>query len=227
LRCVLVFALIVSITSGLLHKPLLLGIFGGIIFSFWLPLKVLKFKTGRRLKRFLRLFPDGIDLIVRGLRSGLPVSESIKLVAQEVEDPVGHTFEMIASTMKLGVPLEKALQEMAIKLDCTEFNFFTTSIVLQRETGGNLAEILGNLSDVLRKRFMMRMKIKAMSSEARASAVIVGSLPFIVFIALLVISPGYTDPLFRDGRGNICLGVAIGMLCTGVWSMNRMARFEI
>src|SRR5690606_10394833 len=133
--------------------------------------------------------------IVRGLRSGLPVSESIVLVSKEVPEPVGSVFGTVSNTMKLGVTMEKALQDMAEELDISEFNFFTTSIVLQRETGGNLAEILNNLSEVLRGRFMMQMKIKAMSSEARASTYIVAALPVFVFCAVSLMSPDYMKPM--------------------------------
>ena len=136
-------------------------------------------------------------------------------------------FAHVANTMKLGVPMEKALQEMAKNLDYTEFNFFVTSIVLQRETGGNLSEILNNLSEVLRKRYLMHMKIKAMTSEARASAMIIGALPFIVGGAVSVLSPDYIVILATDYRGNIALGIAAVLLFLGVGSMQRMAKFEV
>lgn len=218
---------IIFLVSVVFKKPLLLGLFIGIILGVWLPLKWMQRKINKQKKAFLRVFPDAIDLIVRGLRSGLPVSESIVLVSTEVPEPVGGVFMTISNTMKLGVSLEKALQEMARKLDLTEFNFFTTSIVLQRETGGNLSEILNNLSEVLRGRFIMGMKIKAMSSEARASAMIIGSLPFIVISAVMVLSPGYLDPLIDDRRGNIAAFTAVGMMSFGLWLMNRMTKFEI
>ncbi len=198
-----------------------------LVLGVLLPLKMLSMAVDKKNKEFLKLFPDAIDLIVRGLRSGLPVSESLMIVSQEVADPVGSTFTSISNTMKLGVPLEKALQEMAKKMDITEFNFFTTSIILQRETGGNLAEILSNLSEVLRGRFLMRMKIKAMASEAKASAMIIGALPFVVFGLITVVSPGYMDVLYDDPRGNICGAVALGMLTFGLWVMRRMTQFEI
>jgi tight adherence protein B len=212
---------------AVLGKSILLGIFVGIIVGVWLPLKWLDMNIAAQNKAFLLLFPDAIDLIVRGLRSGLPVSESIVLVAQEVQDPIKSVFSNIHNMMKLGVSLEKALQETARKLDMTEFNFFTTSIVLQRETGGNLSEILNNLSEVLRNRFMMRMKIKAMSSEARASSYIIGALPFVVLAAVSVLSPAYMRPLIDDYRGNIAAAIAAGMMFTGMWVMNRMTKFEI
>lgn len=227
LRRVINVLIIIFIFAFVLKKSAWIGLFIGIIVGVWLPIKLLNFSINRQQKAFLRLFPDAIDLIVRGLRSGLPVSESIVLVGHEVPDPVGSTFVNVANTMKLGVTLEKALLETAKKLDMTEFNFFTTSIILQRETGGNLSEILNNLSEVLRGRFIMRMKIKAMSSEARASAYIIGALPFVVILAVTFTSPGYMSPLLNDYRGNICAAVAAFMMSFGMWVMNRMTKFEI
>jgi tight adherence protein B len=226
-RRFLVSAAILFLIVGVLKKSFLLGVPCALILGVWLPLKWMQFGINKQNKAFLRLFPDAIDLIVRGLRSGLPVSESLVLVSQEVSDPLGAVFRNIVNTMKLGVPMEKALQETARKLDMTEFNFFTTSIVLQRETGGNLSEILNNLSEVLRNRFLMRMKIKAMSSEARASAYIIGALPFVVLLAVSATSPGYMAPLWDDPRGNMAAGIAAGMLAFGGFIMYRMTKFEI
>jgi len=226
-RRALMFLVIVFLIAILLKKPLFLAVPLAFIVGAWVPIKILQMGVAKQNREFLKLFPDAIDLIVRGLRSGLPVSESLVLVSQEVSAPVGPVFGRVANTMKLGVPLEKALQETAKKLDLAEFNFFTTSILLQRETGGNLSEILNNLSEVLRARIMMRLKIKAMSSEARASTIIIGALPFVVITAVGVLSPDYMKPLFNDYRGNIWLGVAAGMLGSGLWIMNRMSKFEI
>jgi tight adherence protein B len=227
LRRLLTMVLITLVLWVLLKKSIVISVIAGLVIGVWIPLKLLKRSSTQYSKAFLRLFPDAIDLIVRGLRSGLPVSESLTLVTQEVPDPVGNVFGTIANTMKLGVPLEKALQETAKKLDMTEFNFFTTSIVLQRETGGNLSEVLNNLSEVLRSRFIMRMKIHAMSSEARASSYIIGALPIVVFTLVMIVSPEYMRPLWTDSRGNICAGIAVGMLTFGMWVMRRMSQFEI
>jgi tight adherence protein B len=226
LRRLIVTALIVSVLL-LFKKKFLFALVIGLVCGLWLPLKWLKHQGAKHNKAFLRLFPDAIDLIVRGLRSGLPVSESLGMVTREVPDPVGGVFATVANTMKLGVPLEKALLETAKKLEMTEFNFFTTSIILQRETGGNLSEILNNLSEVLRSRFIMHMKIRAMSSEARASSYIIGALPFVVFMLVMVVSPDYMKPLWQDYRGNVCAGVAAGMMASGLWVMRRMSQFEI
>jgi tight adherence protein B len=203
-----------------------LSLLVGLVIGVWIPLKLLQRRITKQQKSFLRVFPDAIDLIVRGLRSGLPVSESIILVSTEVPAPVGGTFGNISNKMKLGVTLEKALQETAHELGLTEFNFFTTCIVLQRETGGNLSEILNNLSEVLRSRFIMRMKIKALSSEARASSYIIGALPFVVILAVGILTPDYMKPLIEDSRGNVAAMVAAGMMTFGMWTMNRMTNFE-
>lgn len=225
-RVVTVVAVIFVITI-ILHKSIYISLPVAVVFGVWVPFKILKMKINKQAQAFLRGFPEAIDLIVRGLRSGLPVSESVVQVATELPEPIRGVFSNVANTMKLGVPLEKALLEAGKKLDLREFHFFTTSIILQRETGGNLSEILNNLSEVLRSRFMMKMKIHALTSEARASAVIIGSLPFIVSGAVMFLSPKYLLPLIDEDGGNQALAVATGMLTFGIWSMRRMAKFEI
>lgn len=227
LRMGLSFVAIVVVGTVILGKSPLFSLPVALIISVWLPFKILKYKINKQAQEFLKSFPEAIDLIVRGLRSGLPVSESIVQVATELPEPISSVFTNISNTMKLGVPLEKALLETAKRLDLREFYFFTTSIILQRETGGNLSEILNNLSDVLRARFMMKMKIHAITSEARASAVIIGSLPFVVALAIAFLSPKYMLPLIDDPGGNQALAVAVIMLGMGIWMMKRMARFEI
>jgi tight adherence protein B len=206
---------------------LLFAVLGGIIIGVGLPLLY----VGRRIKKrrltFLKLFPEAIELIVRGLRAGLPVGESFIAVSREIPPPVGDTFATIAQQTQLGVPMEKSLSDMAEKLGVTEFNFFVTTIILQRETGGNLGEILSNLADVLRQRQMMKLKIHALSSEARASAYIVGALPFFVFGVLSILSPEYLTPLYTDYRGNMALGIAGAMMLFGGIVMKRMTQMEI
>lgn len=207
------------------------GIIAALIFSLLLshliPNFIVNRKINKRMKKFIMLLPDALDLAVRGLRSGLPVTESINVISEEIEDPVKSIFAEIANSAKMGVPFEEALYKIAKKLDLNEFNFFVISIALQRETGGNLAEILENLSETIRARAMMKLKIKALSSEARMSSYIVGALPFLVSIALVVISPGYLDPLLDTVGGNISLGVACSMFVFGMFVMRKMGDFEI
>ena len=208
-------------------KPFYVCILIGIMFGLGLPHLAVSRKIKKRQLMFLKLFPDAIDLMVRGLRAGLPVAESFITVSKELPPPMGDTFGTIAQQTQLGVPMEKALQDSATKMALTEFNFFVTTIILQRETGGNLSEILNNLSDMLRQRTMMKLKIGALSSEARASAYIIGALPFLVFAILEFVSPDYLRPLFNDVRGNHALIGAGLCLFTGGFIMKRMTQLEI
>ena len=181
----------------------------------------------RRIRRFINMFPESIDLMVRALRAGLPISEAIVNASQEIGDPVGAEFRGIDAGMKLGRDLDSLLWEIAKRIDVSEFRFFIIALSVQRETGGNLAETLNNLSEVLRRRRAMRAKVRAMASEARASTMILGSLPIAVTGMLLVSSPSYIEPLFTDVRGLILVGIAIGMLVTGIGIMVKMGKFEI
>jgi tight adherence protein B len=202
---------------------LLFGLTGGIA----MPQLVLGFLIRRRKMRFLQQFPEALDLVVRGLRSGLPVTESMKTVSTEVPDPVGGEFRRIVESLAIGNSLEQAMWAAATRIDITDFNFFVVSLQLQRDTGGNLAETLENLADVVRRRRQLKLKIKAISAEGRASAYIIGLLPFAMFGVIWMTSPSYLGPLLSDVRGHIMLGVAVVWLLIGVAVMARMVRFEI
>ena len=209
------------------HMPVLFAGLIGVAGGLGLPHLMIARLTDKRLKRFGQLFPEAIDLMVRGIRSGLPITETIASIGQELADPVGPEFRRIADAVKLGQPFEEALWDVASRLDTAEFKFFVISLSVQRETGGNLAETLENLSDVLRKRLQMRMKIKAMSSEAKASAYIIGSLPFIMFGILLLMNPDYILTLFTDPRGMMLVGSGLGTIFIGALVMAKMVKFEI
>ena len=223
----------ITFASSLLAFKLVFGssLIVSILMSIFLALMIPHIMVGRwenkRLKKFLTLLPDALELMVRGLKAGLPVSESINVIRTEIGDPVSGVFAEIAQSVKMGVNFEDALLQTAAKLKINEFNFFVISIALQRETGGNLAEILENLATTIRSRAMMKLKIKAITSEARMSAYIVGALPFFVTLALILTTPGYLAPLFNDIRGNIAFGGACCMFCFGMFTMFKMARFEI
>lgn len=207
--------------------PPALAIFVGITAGIGLPYAAVGYMAGKRMANFLKLFPDAIDLIVRGLKSGLPVSESITLVGQEIPDPVGSEFRHITDAVKLGQPLEVALADAAGRIPLTDFQFFVISLSVQKETGGNLTETLENLSNMLRRRQQMKMKIRAMSSEARASAYIIGSLPFILGTVIYLLNPVYLSTLFVDPRGQIMIGTGLVWLSIGGFVMAKMVRFEI
>lgn len=205
----------------------LLALLAGVLFGLGVPNRLVAGRIRKRQKKLLIQLPDAIDLIVRGLRAGLPVAESFQTVSREIPAPLGELFASISQQIGLGVPLEKALSDAAGNVDLTEFNFFVTTIILQRETGGNLGEILSNLAEVLRGRRMMKLKISAISSEARASAYIIGALPFVVFGILNAISPDYIAPLYGDFRGNMALAAAGCSLFVGGFIMRKMTQFEI
>jgi tight adherence protein B len=216
--------------AGLLFlkgAPLLLSIVFGLFVGLGLPHFVVGFLIKRRVGKFTATFPDAIDLLVRGLRSGLPITETIGVVGFEMPGPVGEEFRAISDKMKIGRTLDAALQETADRLGTPEFQFFTITIAIQRETGGNLAETLANLADVLRKRAQMKLKIKAMSSESKASALIVGSLPFIVFGLVWFINNGYMMNFFQDERLMVAGGGGLIWMALGAFIMAKMVNFEI
>jgi tight adherence protein B len=216
--------MVAKVILGLLFLPsVLIGAAAGV----GLPHMVIGSMGKRRVRGFINLFPDAIDLMVRALRSGLPISEAIVGASQEIGDPVGAEFSTVESGMKMGRDLDSLLWDISKRIDAPELRFFIIALSVQRETGGNLAETLANLSELLRRRRMMQQKVRAMSSEARASTLILGSLPFVVTAILLMTSPTYIRTLFTDPRGIMLVGLAIGMLTVGIGIMIKMAKFEI
>lgn len=205
----------------------LLALAVGLVIGAGLPHLVVNRQIKKRTQAFISKFPDAIELLVRGLRSGLPVGETFGVVSQEIPGPVGEEFKAVIDRMKLGRSMEDALQETADRLFTTEFAFFCITLAIQRETGGNLAETLSNLAEVLRKRSQMKLKIKAMSSEAKASAYIVGALPFIVFGLVWMMNPEYIGKFFIDQRLIVAgIGGFIWMSIGG-FIMAKMVNFEI
>ncbi|MEI5686700.1 type II secretion system F family protein [Sphingomonas kyungheensis] len=221
---------LIVVVAGLLilkGAPILLALLFGLAVGAGLPHWLVGFFIRRRVARFTAKFPDAIELLVRGLRSGLPVTETIGVVGQEVEGPVGEEFRMVSDKMKIGKSMDAALQDTADRLGTPEFQFFVITIAIQRETGGNLAETLANLATVLRQRGQMKLKIKAMSSESKASAYIVGSLPFIVFGMIWMINAGYMQGFFSEPRLMIAGIGGLLWMGIGVFIMAKMVSFEI
>lgn len=199
----------------------------GVMLGLAIPHMTIGYLIKKRINGFTARFPDAIELLVRGLRAGLPISETLNVVAKEIPGPVGEEFSTVADKIRIGRTMEAALQDVADKLNTPEFQFFVITLAIQRETGGNLAETLSNLADVLRKRAQMKLKIKAMSSESKASAYIVGSLPFLVFALIYMQSPDYMGQFFTDQR-LIIAGLG-GLTWMGIGSaiMAKMVSFEI
>jgi len=181
----------------------------------------------RRATRFLALLPEAIDLVVRAVKSGLPVSEAIALIGEEVDDPVGEVFREVASNMRIGMSLEEALWTAVRRVDVPEFRFLVVSITLQRETGGNLAGILANLGTMVRRREQMKLKVRAMSSEARAAAMIIGSLPFLVGLVIFFVNPDYVMKLFVDPRGQLLALGGMTSMSVGIFVIARLVKFDI
>jgi tight adherence protein B len=199
----------------------------GLLFGAGLPHIVVNYFIKKRTAAFTAKFPDAIELLVRGLRSGLPVTETLTVVGTEVPGPVGVEFKLVTDRIRIGRTMEEALQETADRLNTAEFNFFVITLAIQRETGGNLAETLSNLADVLRKRAQMKLKIRAMSSESKASAYIVGSLPFLVFTMVWWVNPKYLAPFFVDERLIVTGLGGFTWMGIGAFIMAKMVSFEI
>ena len=199
----------------------------GLLVGAGLPHMIVGHFIKKRGNDFTAKFPDAIELLVRGLRSGLPVTETLGVVSTEVPGPVGEEFKLVTDRIRVGKTMEDALQETADRLNTPEFSFFCITLAIQRETGGNLAETLSNLADVLRKRAQMKLKIKAMSSESKASAIIVGSLPFIVFGLVYWMNPTYLGGFFTDDRLIVTSQGGLTWMGIGVFIMAQMVNFEI
>ena len=187
----------------------------------------IKFRGNMLANRFMKQLADALDTIIRGIRSGLPVIECIGAVGEEFEDPIGGYFRAIAERVALGEPIDGALWRTARVIDRPEMDFLAIAITIQMETGGSLSDALGNLADLLRQRERMKLKIKAISSEAKASAIIIGAMPIIMLGLLTVMSPEYVMPLFTDPRGHMMLMFGAGSIATGAVVMWRMTKFEI
>ncbi len=227
LICAVFWAISTGLIWLLFDFSLVISLLSGFVCGFGFPHFVISRQIAKRTKKFAGLLPEALDLIVRGVRSGLPVAETIKTIAEEIESPVGSEFQRIGDQMKIGISMDEAMWATAKRLQIAEFNFLVISMSIQQETGGNLAEILENLSNMVRRREQMRLKVKAMSSEARASAMIIGSLPFIMCAVISFINPRYMSTLFVDPRGWIMIGMGLTSLLIGLFIMAKMVRFEI
>lgn len=222
-----VLALVAIVTMLMAGSSASLSLMSGIIAGLGLPHMFVSNRINARTKKFTKQFPEAIDLMVRGLKSGLPVNECIANVAKELPAPTGVEFQKITDAMRLGKQLEEALWETADRLDTADFKFFVISLVVQRETGGNLGETLGNLAHILRQRQSMKLKVKSLSSEAKASAWIVGSLPFLMLAAIMMLNYDYGIVLFTNAKA-IAIGTGtLIWMALGIFIMSRMISFEV
>ncbi len=223
--CGIVAAVAASLAIVTHQKPLVIVLVVFVV-GLGLPRWVLGFLTARRKKKFTENFANAIDVIVRSVRSGLPANEALRIVAREAPDPVGSEFNSLVESMKVGVTMEQALKRMMESMPTPEVGFFAIVMTIQGKSGGNLSEALGNLAFVLRDRKRLQGKIKAMSSEAKASAMIIGSLPPAVMMLVYVTTPGYIMKLFTERAGNVMLVVCVIWMSMGIMVMRKMINFK-
>ncbi len=218
-----VFAFIGLVFSGQFLIAGLAALIGGLGAPTWF----LSNRRQRRIKLFIKEFPNAIDIIVRGIKSGLPLGDCLRIIAAESQEPIKSEFRSIIEAQSLGLTVSEACARLAKRMPIQEANFFVIVIQIQQTAGGNLSEALSNLSRVLRDRKKMKDKVSAMSMEAKASGVIIASLPFIVAIMVQLASPGFMAPLYNTQAGHIALiGAAFWMIC-GVVVMKNMINFDI
>lgn len=192
-----------------------------------LPRWILGSLIKRRQNKFLNDFADAIDVLVRGLRSGLPVTEAMKIISTEQGPPVGPEFLEVVEGQRIGIPLDQGVERMVERMPLAEVNFLAIVMTIQSKTGGNLSEALSNLSRVLRDRKKMKAKVKAVSQEAKSSAAIIGALPFCIMGVMSFVNPTYLSPLLHTQLGHILLVVAGTWMTTGILVMRKMINFEI
>jgi tight adherence protein B len=219
-------AILFVIIAYLFGAPYYVVVAAGITGAFGFPRWMIGRIRARRLNKFLAEFPNAVDVIVRGVKAGLPINDCLAIISKEAKDPVSTEFKRVIDTQQLGVPLSEAVGRLYDNVPLTESNFFGIVIAIQQSAGGNLSEALGNLSNVLRDRKKMKAKISAMSAEAKASAGIIASLPFLVTLMVYLTTPDYISILFTDTTGNIIL------ICSGIWMsigvlvMKKMIDFD-
>lgn len=222
----LVIGLVSAVLPFLLGLPLWAAAAFGVAGAFGLPSWIVNFLRKRRFKKFTKEFPNAVDVVVRGIKAGLPLNDCLRIIANEAAEPVRTEFRAIHESQTMGLSVTDAVARMTERVPVSEANFFAIVIAIQARAGGNLGEALGNLSKVLRERHKMTGKIKAMSMEAKASAWIIGALPVIVMALVYVSSPDYIMLLFREQMGNVILGAAAIWAFCGVMVMRKMINFD-
>jgi tight adherence protein B len=210
----------------IVHAGLIPALGVGFAAGCGLPFWMLSYLKKRRENKFLAQFPDAVDVIVRGIKAGLPLLDSLKLIATDAEEPVRSEFRAIVETQTIGMPIGEAAMKLHESIPVPEANFFGIVIFIQQRAGGNLSEALGNLSRVLRDRKKMKAKIQAMSQEAKASAAIIGALPLAVMTLVWITSPAYIDLLWTDPMGHVMLACSGAWMLTGVLVMRKMINFD-
>lgn len=222
-----VCGIVVTALAFFLKAPLLVLPGAFIAGVLGLPRWFVSFRRARRVKAFLNEFPNALDIIVRAVKSGLPLNDGVRLIASEAPEPVKGEFRRIVESQQVGMSIPEAAMRMQETMPCPEAGFFGIVIQIQQQAGGNLSEALGNLSRVLRDRKKMKAKVQALSMEAKASAAIIGALPFIVGLLVYLSSPNYIMPLFTTSTGHLILGISGIWMSIGIFVMRKMMNFEV
>lgn len=217
----------VFLAKFLLGQSIVVALLAGIVGFFGVPKYVIRWRTKRRQKKFLKEFADALEAMVRLLKAGMPVGEAISMASREFEGPVGEEMAMIYDSQKIGVPLHEATLEAAKRMPLTEMQMFATGIAIQQQTGASLSEVLTNLAGVIRSRYRLKRKVAALSAEAKSSAMIIGALPFVVGGGLFAINPAYMDPLLYTTTGQFMLGACAAWMGIGIFSMKIMINFKV
>ena len=216
---------VIVLIAFLLRTPSWAALLLGLIAALGLPRWAIGFLAKRRTKKFTEHFSDAIDIIVRGIKSGLPVHDCLRVIARESPTPIGPEFHRLVENISMGMTIDQGLERMYESMPTAELRFFTIVLAIQAKAGGNLSEALGNLSAVLRARKLMREKIKALSSEATTSAFIIGSLPVAVMLLVIATTPSYMMVMLTDPRGKLMLIAGAVVECIGIFVMRRMINF--
>lgn len=218
------FAFLIMLMLG---AGLAIAVGFGLVAGLGLPRWFIGYLVKRRCKKFLEEFPNALEVMVRSIKSGLPLNDALRLIAADGQEPVKTEFRRVVESQQVGLSVTEACARMVNSIPLPEVNFFAIVIAIQAQAGGNLSEALGNLSKVLRERRKMRAKVSAMSMEAKASACIIGALPFIVALLVYLTSPAYMMVLFTDPRGHLIIGAGLFWMSIGIWVMRNMINFDI
>jgi tight adherence protein B len=227
IRNSVIFGAVMFVVCFVLQLELIYCFVFAIAAGYLLPRMYLGFRRKKYQNAFLDELPNAVEAIVRGVKSGLPLNDSMRLVAKEAKEPIKSDFQRVLDQQSVGKTIQEAVVTLYDRVPLPEVNFFIVVITVQAQAGGNLSEALGNLARVLRNRKKMKQKVKAMSAEAKASAGIIGSLPIIVAILVSLTTPGYLLPLIQTPIGNVMLGAAAIMMFMGGFIMNRMIQFDM
>lgn len=223
----LVLGLMAGAVAILAGMQLFVALGAAFVVGAGIPRFFVNFALKRRMKKFLDELPNALDVMVRSIKSGLPVNDALRLIAAEAKDPVKTEFRRVVESQQMGLSVPDSIARMYMTVPLSEVNFFAIVIQIQAQAGGNLSEALGNLSRVIRDRKKMKAKVTALSMEAKASAVIIGALPFIVAFLVYLTSPDYMMILFTDPRGHLIMGASAIWMSIGIFVMRNMINFDI